>query len=429
MSVIVVICAAFLALLCYLRYHTFYNPGFLFCAFWTIIIGLGSLRLYGEIEASNHVYFIFLVGIICYAFGAILIGEKTIKIRKNGNAKSSYILNRNDLQEKLFSVLAIISIVLCTRNLIKALPQLMSGASLGELRASYWTVGEGVISNAKDYFIQNVINETLITTLIPIGVIEFVKNKKKKFPLFVSIYLLLSQWIINGGRIKFVDFILYFSISMMLMSKKIHVTKKQKKVFAVIIIAVISTLVYTTNQRQGHQGFWYALYNDYTCSIPLMEITTKLAENSGDITYGIIGLRGFIEPITTVLQSIGHIDSIPQFLTLAKYTNVFFSIGDGQRNNAYVSSFFYFYLDWRMLGVIFGNLIYGVLSQNAYNLAKRRTDSCSMAIYLLFVSTIFTSNIRFNFSTPAYAYGVVLIYILYHFKLKNKKVQYERAVV
>ena len=200
-------------------------------------------------------------------------------------------------------------------------------------------------------------------------------------------------------------------------TSKMRLTSKQKLMIISGILLAICSLVYITGIRQGKGNFWLALYNDYTCSIRLLDICVKQVNQSKDITWGINSIKGIIEPFTSILSSryFGRIISIPNaFITMSKYGNDFIDIGSGHLNNAYVSTFFYFYLDGRLIGVIFFSMICGFLSSLYYNrIVSKEYKMVDLCFYFLIISMIFRSMISFQLASPNYFWAFVFLFLLY----------------
>jgi len=404
-------------------YKKLYNPAVLFTSFWIAILAAGHFRLLGEDKTSNFTYIVIFIGVFCFAVGG-LMAKKKMRIL-NDLHKNSAEKNRQmtyTLRSKFVYLILGFAVLYSTYNLINLLPLLLNGYSIGDIRQMYLTMGssDAINSSPFSYFVQNVVFQTCQTSCIIIGCTEYFLNKKVKW-LVGALYTVLIAGLMYGSRIIFVDLLLYVTIGMIILNESSDqarkLTQKQKRMIYIGILGAIGLLVYITTIRQGKGSLWMALYSDYTCSIRLLDISIEKAVRNGDITWGVLGIAGLIEPITAILGSSlfgGLIPTPKAFMILAQYTNEFIDIGSGQMNNAYVSAFFYFFLDGRIPGVILGGVICGYMATLIYNrISSQKYAAVDLAWFLLIISMIFKSMIRFQFSIPSCAWSVILIYMAY----------------
>ncbi len=67
--------------------------------------------------------------------------------------------------------------------------------------------------------------------------------------------------------------------------------------------------------------------------------------------------------------------------------------------NAYVSCFFYFYLDFGIIGVMLGSFVFGKISSIFYNLLIKNKSLLSILIYMIILQCIIDSFIRWQLGT------------------------------
>jgi O-antigen ligase len=94
------------------------------------------------------------------------------------------------------------------------------------------------------------------------------------------------------------------------------------------------------------------------------------------------------------------------------------AIGPTSSMNAFVSQFYYMYVDGGVMGVVIGMMIYGIVSHNLYKKAKNLTSARGMALYFLIVETIVTSMVRFQFTNIAFAMSVFYILLVKNVDLR-----------
>ena len=77
---IIVILGLFAGIHMFLEKRSWLNPGTIFMFYWTIVVFMANLRLYGLRETSNKAYLFVLVGIIAFYIGSLLAIKVKIKI-------------------------------------------------------------------------------------------------------------------------------------------------------------------------------------------------------------------------------------------------------------------------------------------------------------------------------------------------------------
>ena len=385
------------------------HPIFFFSAFWLLILFMAFLRLRGYYAADNFTLLIYLIGIISFCFGGLILGEKCLVI----NEKKTINDNKETLNYRLFYIVCLFVLVYSSMKFMRVLPLIQHGLSFAEIRALYWTLGSGITTNALDYFIDNTINKGLQLVVIVVVISEIARgNNNRKLIMFLIPIIILTA-AISGGRLVFFDLVICIIMAFVVYKRKVRLSSKAKKMIITSGTIAVIGMIYLTIQRQGHEGFLMALYGNFTLNVPLMNHAVSMVKDTGDITYGMIFFRGLIEPISTVFQAFNLIKTPDSFITLSKYTVPFFDIGGGNRANAYTSAFFYFYLDGRLIGVFLGSTIYGMFCTNFYNKMKKNLSTKNVAMFLLVTDTIFRTMISFSFSIPSYVLALIVIPLLY----------------
>ena len=95
----------------------------------------------------------------------------------------------------------------------------------------------------------------------------------------------------------------------------------------------------------------------------------------------------------------------------------------GTTANAYVSCFWFFYADARMLGVVVLSCLYGFIAGQLYYRSIKYRNPIYIVLYLLVIQSIFFSFIRFPFGKAYYFLAMLIIRFLFfrHVKTKGDK--------
>ena len=408
MEIVVCIISGALAGFSLIRGKDRKNPVFIFCSFWAVIVCAASFYWLGYNKVSNETWIIILVGICSYALGGFLTDFKKIKLSKR---KESFRLNRAN-------GIATIGIIYTTYKLSKALPYLFKTMDFAALRKEYWIIGGSITTGTWDYIFDNFFNSAIGLAITAVAFTELFAGKRKKYILFCSIYMNLASALCSGGRIILLNlvmciiggFLMSGNRSFIVLYKNLPTrTRRMLKTLLIIGIAAMGGL---TVARQGNTySIFQALYSYFTLEMSLMDFSIKLLNAAGDMTYGFITTMGITQPFAMLLQLMGVIPYPEVYNVLAKYTSPYYDIGGIGKYNAFVTQFFYFYLDGRIIGVIIADIIVGALYMYCYKRAKIDNNHKYIAIYLIVIINIFQSGFRFSFSYP---YNVIsIIFILY----------------
>jgi oligosaccharide repeat unit polymerase len=406
---LVIVACIIMAFVSYVYRRDLFNPIFLFSAFWAVIMFLASLRWRGEYKADFYTMLIYLIGIVSFCLGCFFIGKRQLVLYKFETVDSS----ESKLNYSLIYAICTFVLIYSTMKFMRVIPLMRQGVSMGEIRALYWTVGSGITTNALDYFIDNAINKGFQLVVMVVASAEIASGNKSRFLIFSAVATTVLTAATSGGRMVFLDFIVLIVMSFLFYNRKVYISRKVKRIIVVACCIGVICMIYLTSVRQGSVSVLEALYADFTCNVPLMNQVILRVQETGDMTYGSTFFGGVIGPIAAILQYFGLIIQPQSISILSTYTVPFYDVGGGNTANAYTSSFFYFYLDGRILGVIIGDIIYGIICSNFYNKMKRNLNCKNVAIYLLIINTIFKTMIRFSFSIPSYVIAIILIPIIY----------------
>jgi oligosaccharide repeat unit polymerase len=414
-SFVILVCLLAL-LISIIKEKNIYNPVTIFSTFWGVIVFLASLRLYNLYEISEYTYQILLTAFLSYYFGFVFL--RLIKpLKKDINnlvGKDNYVLNYNFLY--ILYGFTIIYLLFCVYNVIQLM---QNGYSMPEIRRIYFSIGEKTVSPIF-LFINTYIIKTLEYVFSVICFVDFFGGQKRKSLLLLTITVVILSSIVNGGRLIYYRFVIDAVIAL-LIYKDIYNSSYRGAVRIVICIvsfALIGMFILTKLRNTSIN----TLYVYFAGCIPHLNYRIELIKSTGIRTYGAGFFGGFLRPFFMVLDNIGLL-SYPQtylnYMSIIR-TNVeqYVLIGDGVYYNAFVTPFFYFYLDFGVIGVVLGSAFYGAICSLSYITIKNKPNIKNISIYVLLVQEIFTSMIRWQLNTEAYFLAFVL---LFTFVFKRKQ--------
>ena len=164
-------------------------------------------------------------------------------------------------------------------------------------------------------------------------------------------------------------------------------------------------------------------YSYLCCCVPLLDIKTSIIMKQGIISGGMASQWGIWSLFVPVLKRIFGVktafyDNVAQFAIIGQ-NNEF--IGTGYYN-AFVSAFYYLYVDFRWLGVIFGMIIFGIISRKTYDYALKVSKGGSCVPYLVICQLIIKSNQNYLLTSSAF---IIAFVILIYFWKRRSKIQYK----
>ncbi|OCA99779.1 hypothetical protein BGS1_17170 [Clostridium beijerinckii] len=417
------------------------NPITIFYGLWAVILELSSLQLFDLKETSDRTYYFILIGLIAYGIGYYLL---LICTRKHlFRSKYASYLNKRKvdrdyvLRYRLLYFLGGISLLFYLRDLSIVFSYILNGSSLAYIRQL--AQDSSSILYADRSAIENSIRVVFITPFVmalqPITAVDFWIGKRDRKLLVINIFIIVLRIITDGSRIVLVYLLLHLLVASIFTDRtdiKQIITsgknrkRRNKKLFIVLILIVGGVAIYrTTLSRSGVNFLRYAYY--YFSMEPYMfETWCEIAGNSGLVGYGFASTNGFWFTIFYLIKNLLSLSSYPQYwydiYSLIQATDSQWQIiaGNATTANAYVSVFWFLYLDGRIAGIVIGMFVYGMISARVFILALKQSSSKNVCVYSMILQGICFSFVRLQFADVYYAIAFTFI-LLFIYKPINKK--------
>ncbi|MGD1816185.1 MAG: O-antigen polymerase [Pleomorphochaeta sp.] len=400
----------------YIKNKNIYNPITIFCSVWAFVTFLASLRLYGLYETSVKTYLVIWIGIISFVFGCSVLGRFQLRVKVSSLGKENeFTFNKN-----IIYIIILTATVILIVTAYKSINLLFSGHNLAYIR--YIAQDEVMGSNNGLILILfNYIAQPICQLLIPLSALMYFSNNKDNKIIILSIIPIILLVISNGGRFILLYYVINFVFIGMILNAHINISNKLKRRINVILLIVISIIIYMTVARNGYT-IGKSFYT-YICGcVPHLSLRLSNFDGLKKYTYGISSFQGFVRPIFSIITKIGITDNFPSLLQLAENLNnevlspIY--IGENLRYNAFVSLFYYFYIDFNLFGVVFLSMFYGYICKLFYYRAKKNGSNSNIIAYSLLLQSIVTSMFRFQFSS--FMFAMTFIYL---FLIKPKKIK------
>lgn len=405
------------------------NPITSFLLLWAIILKLSTLQLFDLNYSDDSIYILISIGLFCFVVGyyitRLFVKKSSVVLRCSNNYNEHYIL-----RYRLLYFLGTITILLYLRDLISVIPYLLGGNGLAGIRSLAQNTSGTLNSNKSvvETFLRVMIVSPYTMALQVVVAIDFWMGERNKLLLYMNICILLLRSLTDGSRVILVYFIIHLLVGFTFSNhKNLRVSKNKgikNKLLVSLLLFVGGFMLYkATMSRSGSNVVRYAYY--YFSMEPFMLGTwNKLVDSSGLVGYGMASINGFIFVVMYFIKNVFMIN-YPQYwysiysIIEATDSNWQVITGSGTQANAYVSVFWFLYLDGKIWGIIIGMAIYGAISAIVYWMAIQQTNAKNVSIYALILQGLFFSFVRMQFANVYYA--IAFLFILFvAYRRKNE---------
>lgn len=290
------------------------------------------------------------------------------------------------------------------------------------------TSGEGGIGTLKggnvSVFLHDCIIAPLMYLIVPTLFAELLVGARNKKFILLSLIAMTCYSISTVSRAVWAFSVLYILFIVLLYRKKYSLPKKVKRMmkYGIFIIIFLCVIIYRiTLMRNVEADILTNMYAYITGCMPLL--TLHLNEVTSSIrTYGAMSLYGFLYPVFFVLNYL-HLLPYPDAFMDAQYVKnsleTFMPLSPDITMNAYVTLFYYFYIDFGYLGIIIGAFAFGYLCMKSYKYLKSTGDIRSLVLYLILIQFIVFSVARIYTGLSTRALSIV--WLLFVFKSIGNK--------
>ena len=393
--------------------RTLWNPASVFLFEWALVIYLASLQLYNLIDISTEAYAFVLIGVIAFFVGS-LFGDN-LRSGKN-RIDRVYEINYSRM-----NIASIVIIVFSLFRILFIIKLLSGGFSWWEIRLMS-TSGDGGIGTLKGgnvaMFIHDCIIAPLMYLIVPTLFVELLIGARNKKFVLLSLIAMTCYSISTVSRAVWAFSVLYILFIVLLYGKKYSLSKKVKRMmkYGVVLIILLCVIIYRiTLMRNVEADVFTNMYAYIAGCMPLLTLHLNDAISSLR-TYGAMSLNGFLYPIFFVFNYL-HIFSYPDaFVNAQNVKNsleIFMPLSPDITMNAYVTLFYYFYIDFGYFGIALGSFVFGFLCMKSYKSWKRNGNVRSLVAYLILIQFIVFSVARIYTGLSTRALSLVWLFLLF----------------
>ena len=391
-----------LIVLDYAKNRRLSSPVFIYTQLWIFIVTLASMGLYSFSGYSEEVLIIVIVGTLCFGIGNFNSLKVSACSKRNLTGIDSTTNGKHmNIILALTTIGTIFSIYYTSRAFF-------NGATYLEIRGSLLNynddqiIGNRAVSAFITYFCG-----PAETVLLPLAIMFSLKKEHKTFRRIVY-FDALCGGLASGGRITFLYAIIQFIVAAGYYHKK--VSKKTKKRILRLTLVLLVIIVILTNLR-SRLGIWFQIYSYFSLPMGLLTHYVDILKHTDFNSYG----ASTFYPLFYVANSITSFMGVPiDFLNdLVYYVGLpqkqWVRIFPQTVNNAFCSLYYFFYMDFRIPGVIIFTYLYGFVTGIIYNMTFKKHNELGLLLYLMIVRTLFSSFIIWQLGNTKFFVSTLIL--------------------
>lgn len=386
-----------------------YNPLTIFSGMWCLIIFLANLKLYGMYDFSSKPLIIVGIGVLGFSLGYWGIKYSIFNKKYMYELDCDRTSDKYEFNYKIIYIFQIVCFLFYIWFSIQIIKKLNTGISYSMIRSMYQGYSEELLISSKlANFIKSWIAVPVVYTSIPIILISIFEKKTKKTLVILCIINIFMHIFCSASRFV-MQYLIFESILLLLIYKK-KVSRKIKNYIKSIILIAIMVIISITFIRHkasttiSDESIFKSIYSYISLCIPLFDRWISIIDSFGLKTYGMASISGVYSIINLfVLKRIGIVTPIYDYTySIISSTEVFMNIFEGKKYNAFVTIFYYFYLDFRMIGVLLGGILFGIIYSISFTRIMKNRNIFNLLIFLLLSQGLVKSMVRLEFIMASY---------------------------
>lgn len=402
------------------------HPIIYFFGIWSICILLNIIDLYDtKIPISHRAILIIVIGVLFYWFGTLIPLSFSFRKyeRKTNNSDFTYNM-------PLIYMSLVISLLFNLFMGFTTISFLRNGYAYSQIRDLLFSYGDAGISYFADTFFSTFnswISSPCTYIIAFVFVLDFFEHRFKPWLRIVMVFDIGLSVFSTGGRLML--FLMVIQIFPLLKYYRASVPKKYiKRIVRIGLLMILGMVLITVMRRKEIVNYARrevnSVYAYFSINIPLLSHWVDRSTDINFYSYGIAFIDGIIQPIYFVLRRLGLTSDFYLTDFYLKYSEIinlpqesWIHIYEGYWYNAFVSAFYYFFLDFREFGVAVGSLIFGYFSQQLHKGIIQKKRKKLLLVYMICISINTSSFIRWQLSTTTYT--VMIVLALYCMKEKK----------
>lgn len=394
------------------------SPVCLFCSLWVAISVFSSLSMFGFTGYSDRTMVLVGTGVLAFVAGAFpmsLMAPKTHR-RDEGKIVDSAIATDLDVQlsldYKLLKFLLLVVSVGTVFSLFYTLRMLSSGAGITDVRMGLLGYSdEATISNPIVNGFVTYICGPIKTVLLPLAIVYIVNGRHVGFSI-ITLLNIVAGAVSSGGRIT----ILYAIIQVVAVIRYYGISisrRTKRRIFALVALGLALIVILTL--ARGSSSIVYSIYSYFSIPFAIFARCADVVDKAGFYSYGASFLYPLFYVVNALFNALG-LES-PFLSNLVYYVGFpqdtwFAGIFPSGVFNAFSSLFYFFYMDFRELGIFLFSAAFGAIAGLVYSRAMRWHDSRSFLWYLLIAQALFASFMIWQLGNTKFFLSMFILFVL-----------------
>jgi len=249
-------------------------------------------------------------------------------------------------------------------------------------------------------------------------------GKKDRKLMILSLIMMVLRVLSTGNRGIIIIFFIYFLVAGLLVNSskvntiiKILKKKKQRNKRLIIYVALVGIALFVFMTVFSRQSTLFRnVYLNFAMPPSMLEVWINEVEYQNLIGFGMASLNGFINPIFYILRNIFGLQTPVHFQNIYDLTMLtdvrWVRIGDEIIANAYVTGFWFLYLDGRIFGVIIGMFLYGAILAKSFTKTIKTLSVKQVSLYCMHFHGLFFSFIRIPFTQVRFVIALLFISLI-----------------
>lgn len=393
------------------------HPIIYFFGIWSVCVLLNIIDLYDtKIPISHRAILIIGIGVLFYWFGTLIPFSFSFRKgkRKTNNSDFTYSM-------PLIYMSLVISLLFNLFMGVTTISFLRSGYAYSQIRDllfSYGDTGTSYFANTFLSTFNSWISSPCTYIIASVFVLDFFEHRFKPWLRIVMVFDIGLSAFSTGGRLML--FLMVVQIFPLLKYYRTSVSKKYiKRIVRIGLLIIVGMVLITVMRRKEIVDYAKkevnSIYAYFSINIPLLSYWVDRSIDINFYSYGIAFINGIIQPIYFVLRRLGITSGLNLTDFYLKYNEIislpqesWIHIYEGYWYNAFVSAFYYFFLDFREVGVAVESLIFGYFSQQLHKGIIKKRRKKLLLVYMICISINASSFIRWQLSTATYVVMIVL---------------------
>lgn len=395
------------------------SPAFFWCAIWGVSTLFAGLNPFDMMKISDKALLTMSLGIFAFLLGCIRL--RRVSFRIDGHSPA----NRNSFRRGFCYFILALTLAFNAVMTATAAAMLARGVPYARLRDVFFGYG----SYASQSFFSSSFLQTGFSWIIQpatslLMVILAINLKKKQLPRWFDILCLIDIAMYVAATVgRLLIMHLVVSLYFVYAYYRVSISRKSKKRIRIAMIAVVALLLVMTFYRSRGSSSVPTTYSYFCINFPLFSHWMEYADANHALYYGSGFFKGILEGVNYLLGKFGA--ATPLYWDMQEIFNQIQSswVQVFPRNwyNAYVSCFYYFYLDFGVAGVILGSFVFGKGATAVYRTMKKRDDLLSTVLYLIVLQVVVDAFIRWQLGTFTYVMEFLLAFLCVKKTKKRKK--------